>query len=62
MDPRRALHEVDRVLAELDGLPHDLLADAARAAVDAARASVAAGADAPSDAAVLADRQQRSDH
>ena len=46
MDPRRALPSVDRVLAALDGLPHDLLADAARAAVDDARAAVAAGGDA----------------
>jgi L-seryl-tRNA(Ser) seleniumtransferase len=59
MDPRRALPSVDRVLAALDGLPHDLLADAARAAVDDARATVAAGADAPGEDAITAAAQAR---
>lgn len=59
MDPRRALPSVDRVLAALDGLPHDLLADAARSAVDDARTAAAAGADPPSEDAVIADARQR---
>jgi L-seryl-tRNA(Ser) seleniumtransferase len=45
-DPRRSLPSVDRVVQVLgadDGLPHELLADAARAAVDAARARAVAG-------------------
>ena len=36
-DPRRALPAVDRVLAGLDGLPHGLLVECAREALDAAR-------------------------
>jgi L-seryl-tRNA(Ser) seleniumtransferase len=36
-DPRRALPAVDRVLVELDGLPHGLLVRCARDALDAAR-------------------------
>ena len=36
-DPRRALPAVDRVLADLDGLPHGLLVECAREALDAAR-------------------------
>lgn len=58
MDPRRALPPVDRILAAIDGLPHDLLADAARSAVDAARDAIAAGAT-PSEADVIADAQAR---
>src|SRR3954468_7927168 len=54
MDPRRTLPSVDRVLAALDGLPHELLADAAREAVDAARDRIASGDDAPSEADVIA--------
>ena len=54
MDPRRALPSVDRVLAALDGLPHDLLADAARGAVDDARACVADGGEPPTEDAVIA--------
>ncbi|MGZ4677671.1 MAG: L-seryl-tRNA(Sec) selenium transferase [Acidimicrobiia bacterium] len=43
MDPRRALPPVERVLSRLDGLPHALLVDAARGAVDDARERIAAG-------------------
>jgi L-seryl-tRNA(Ser) seleniumtransferase len=59
MDPRRALPSVDRVLAALDGLPHDLLADAARGAVDDARAAVTGGGDPPTEDAVVADAAAR---
>jgi L-seryl-tRNA(Ser) seleniumtransferase len=59
MDPRRSLPSVDRVLAALDGLPHELLVDAARDAVDAARAAVTQGAETPSEAAVVADATDR---
>jgi L-seryl-tRNA(Ser) seleniumtransferase len=59
MDPRRALPSVDRVLAALDGLPHDLLAEAARAAVDDARTAAAAGADPPSEDTVIAEARAR---
>ena len=41
MDPRRALPSVDRVVDRLSGLPHALLVDAARDAIDAAREQVA---------------------
>ncbi len=58
MDPRRALPPVDRVLSALEGLPHELLADAARAAVDAARQQVAAGATV-TEAEVAADARAR---
>ncbi len=58
MDPRRALPSVERVLGQLDGLPHQLLADAARAAVDAARQAVADG-DPVDEAAVVADASVR---
>ena len=40
-DPRRGLPSVDRVVGALDGLPQPLLVDCARAAVEAARESVA---------------------
>src|SRR3954471_16877648 len=59
MDPRRTLPSVDRVLAALDGLPHDLLTDAARAAVDAAREGIAVGGDAPTEGEVIADAETR---
>jgi len=59
MDPRRTLPSVDRVLAELDGLPHELLVDAARAAIDAARAGIATGGDAPTEADVIVDAVAR---
>ncbi len=58
MDPRRALPSVERVLAALDGLPHELLADAARDAVGAARDAIAAG-EAPSEADVIANATRR---
>jgi L-seryl-tRNA(Ser) seleniumtransferase len=58
-DPRRALPSVDRVVAELDGLPQPLLVDCARAAVDAAR-DVAARGDLVSAADVTADAQARA--
>ncbi len=60
MDPRRTLPPVDRVMARLEGLPHALLADAARAAVDAARTAIATGAQ-PSEADVVADAMARVD-
>jgi L-seryl-tRNA(Ser) seleniumtransferase len=43
MDPRRALPPVDRVVARLSGLPHALLVDAAREALDVARAAIERG-------------------
>lgn len=58
MDPRRALPPVDRVTAQLDGLPHALLVEAAREALDAAREAVAAGATLDPDA-VVADAAAR---
>jgi L-seryl-tRNA(Ser) seleniumtransferase len=42
-DPRRALPAVDRVLDSLDGLPHGLLVECARAALDEARRGAADG-------------------
>jgi L-seryl-tRNA(Ser) seleniumtransferase len=60
-DPRRALPSVERVLAQLSGLPRTLLVRCAREAVDAARAaSVADGAPIAADA-VARDAQQRVD-
>lgn len=56
MDPRRAVPPVDRVVAALDGLPHRLLADAARAAVDEARADASGGRPVDPDAVVAAAR------
>ncbi len=56
MDPRRAVPPVDRVVAALDGLPHRLLADAARAAVDEARADASVGRPVDPDAVVAAAR------
>src|SRR5262245_61919944 len=41
MDARRALPSVESVVRALDGLPHSLLVDCAREAVDDARARVA---------------------
>ena len=58
MDPRRALPPVDRVLAALDGLPHDLLAHAARTAVEHARTAIADGATL-TEADVIADAHVR---
>jgi len=59
-DPRRALPSVDRVVAALDGLPQPLLVDCARAAVDAARETVAQGKTVGADD-VIADAQARVD-
>src|SRR5262245_13273062 len=58
-DPRRALPSVDRIVAELDGLPQPLLADCARTAVDAARDVVAAGDTVTADD-VVSDAQARA--
>ena len=60
MDPRRALPSVDRVAAQLDGLPHPLLVTAARDAVDAAREAMVDGPAVPEDA-IVADAQARVD-
>ncbi|MGH9012924.1 MAG: L-seryl-tRNA(Sec) selenium transferase [Acidimicrobiia bacterium] len=60
MDPRRTLPPVDRVLGELDGLPHGLLTGCAREAVDAARELVATGA-AMTYADVVAEARRRVD-
>jgi L-seryl-tRNA(Ser) seleniumtransferase len=60
-DPRRALPSVDRVVAALDGLPQPLLVDCARAAVDAARDTVAGRGDGVSADDVVADAQVRVD-
>ena len=59
MDPRRTLPSVERVVSELAGLPHDLLVDAARAAIDAARATIAAGGAPPTEDEVIADAAGR---
>lgn len=59
MDARRALPSVDRVLTVVDGLPHALAVDVARAAIDGAREAAAAGS--PVDAAaVLEDARRRA--
>ena len=60
MDPRRALPSVDRVLRMLEGLPHELLADAARDAVAAARDRIDAGKGV-TEAEVVADAESRVD-
>jgi L-seryl-tRNA(Ser) seleniumtransferase len=60
MDPRRALPAVDQVLAALHGLPHELLAQCAREAVDDARERAERG-EAVERAAVIADAQARAD-
>jgi L-seryl-tRNA(Ser) seleniumtransferase len=57
-DPRRNLPSVDRVVDELDGLPHPVLVACAREAVDAARAAVAHGS-APTSEAVVEDARTR---
>ena len=57
-DPRRALPAVDRVAASLDGLPHGLLAQCAREAIDAGRQRVAAGELVSADS-VTADARDR---
>ncbi|HEX9504522.1 MAG TPA: L-seryl-tRNA(Sec) selenium transferase [Acidimicrobiia bacterium] len=43
MDPRRAVPSVDRVVTGLHGLPHALLVDCAREAVEAAREAAGTG-------------------
>ena len=58
MDPRRALPSVDRVAAQIDGLPHPLLVEVARDAVDAARAALDGG-DVIDPGAVVADARAR---
>ncbi|MCZ7528225.1 MAG: L-seryl-tRNA(Sec) selenium transferase [Acidimicrobiia bacterium] len=59
-DPRRSLPAVDRVVASLDGLPHPLLVDCAREAVDAARARVESGHPSPPEAEIVADARDRA--
>jgi Selenocysteine synthase [seryl-tRNASer selenium transferase] len=58
MDARRALPSVDTVLAALQGLPHDLAVEVARAAVDHARTMVEAGTPVEPEA-VLEDARRR---
>ncbi|MFI5053901.1 MAG: L-seryl-tRNA(Sec) selenium transferase [Acidimicrobiia bacterium] len=58
MDRRRSLPSVDRVVASLEGLPHELLVDAARDAVEAARTAIDAGKPVDADA-VIADAAGR---
>jgi L-seryl-tRNA(Ser) seleniumtransferase len=58
MDPRRSVPSVDRVVARLDGLPHELLVEAARDAVDAARAAIDAGTAVEAEL-VIADATER---
>ncbi len=59
MDARRAVPSVDSVLAALDGVPHGLAVEAARAAVDDARAAAQRGQ--PVDSAeVGADARRRA--
>ncbi len=59
MDARRAVPSVDSVLAALDGVPHGLAVEAARAAVDDARAAAQRGQ--PVDSAeVVADARRRA--
>ena len=50
MDPRRALPSVDRIVSRLTGLPHALLADAAREAIADARVTIATGGDVDEEA------------
>jgi L-seryl-tRNA(Ser) seleniumtransferase len=56
-DPRRALPAVDRVVAALDGLPHGLLVQCAREALDAARERTGGGE--PVDAEQVLDDARR---
>jgi L-seryl-tRNA(Ser) seleniumtransferase len=57
-DPRRALPAVDRVLAALDGLPHGLLVECAREALDGARERTERGEPVDPDQ-VVADARRR---
>jgi L-seryl-tRNA(Ser) seleniumtransferase len=59
MDARRALPSVDSVLAALEGLPHALAVEVARAAVEEAR-TAAAGGTAVAPEAVFADARRRA--
>jgi L-seryl-tRNA(Ser) seleniumtransferase len=58
MDPRRALPPVDGVVARLSGLPHALLVEAAREALEAARAAITEGHEVAA-AAVVRDATER---
>ncbi len=59
-DPRRGLPSVEKVLAALDGLPHELLAACARDAVDHARAGAERGEKVAPDS-VIDDARARVD-
>jgi L-seryl-tRNA(Ser) seleniumtransferase len=59
-DPRRTLPAVERVASALAGLPHPLLVECARAAVESARERVATGESVDEDA-VIADARARAD-
>jgi len=59
-DPRRALPSVERVLAELAGLPRALLVQCARGAIDEARAASVDGTAVDADA-VIGDARRRVD-
>jgi L-seryl-tRNA(Ser) seleniumtransferase len=59
MDDRRALPSVDRVLSALEGLPHGLAVEVARAAVDAARRAAEVGRSVEAEA-VLEDARRRA--
>jgi L-seryl-tRNA(Ser) seleniumtransferase len=58
MDPRRALPSVERVVAELSGLPHALLVEVTRAALDDARRAIERGDTVTADD-VVADAKTR---
>ena len=59
-DPRRALPAVERVLTDLEGLPHGLLVQCAREALDDARRRLTEGGGATvGTAEVVADARQR---
>jgi L-seryl-tRNA(Ser) seleniumtransferase len=58
VDTRRTLPSVERVIQELDGLPHDLLAVCARETVDAARERAERGEPADPDD-VIAEARER---
>lgn len=60
MDARRALPSVDSVLAALEGLPHALAVEVARAAVEEARTTAESGAEVD-PAAVMVDARRRAD-
>ena len=60
MDARRSLPAVEQVLQRLQGLPHDLLVECARQAIEAARDRIGAG-DPVDPETVVADAQARVD-